>query len=97
MALIKHEMAHLPAFEELLREEGITDEVCFKYGENFDAAMTDEAWARLKGAFEAMRKDHGGDGAVIRDCRLIETPKEAEEFTQMKGCIGAVIHPSGQV
>jgi plasmid maintenance system antidote protein VapI len=90
-------MAHLPAFDELLKEEGITEEVCFKLGETFDAAMSDEAWTRLKGAYEAMRKDHGDDGEVIRDCRLIENPKDAEDFTQMKGCIGAVVHPSGQM
>jgi plasmid maintenance system antidote protein VapI len=90
-------MAHLPAFDELLKGEGITEEVCFKLGETFDAAMSDEAWTRLKGAYEAMRKDHGADGEVIRDCRLIQNSTEAEEFTQMKGCTGAVVHPSGQM
>lgn len=90
-------MAHLPAFQELLNEEGISEEVCFKLDETFDAAMSDEAWTRLKGAYEAMQKDHGNDGEVIRDCRLIEDAKAAETFTQMKGCIGAVIHPAGQV
>jgi hypothetical protein len=74
-------MAHLPAFRELLSEESIAEEVCFKLGETFDAAMTDEAWSRLKGAYEAMRKDHGDDGDVIRECRLIEDAKSAEEFT----------------
>lgn len=90
-------MAHLSAFRELLGEEGLTDEVCFKLGETFDAAMSDEALERLKGAYDSMLRDHGRNGEVIRDCRIIEDPKEAEEFTQMKGCIGAVIHPSGQV
>ena len=80
-ALIKHEMAHLPAFKELLSEEGIAEEVCFKLGETFDAAMTEEAWARLKGAYEAMLRDHGEDGEVIRECRLIEDSRAAEEFT----------------
>jgi hypothetical protein len=74
-------MAHLPAFRELLSEEGIAKEVCFKLGETFDAAMTDEAWTRLKGAYEAMRNDHGENGEVIKECRLIEDPKAAEEFT----------------
>lgn len=97
LELIKHEMAHLPAFEELLAEEGIAEEVCFKLGETFDAAMSDEAWVRLKGAYEFMKKDHGETGDVIRDCRLIEDPKEAEAFTQMKGCLAAIVHPSGQV
>ena len=97
LALIKHEMAHLPAFQELLSEEDIAEEVCFKLGETFDAAMSVEAWTRLKGAFETMQKDHGENGEVIRECRLIEDPRAAEEFTQMKGCIGAVVHPSGQV
>lgn len=90
-------MAHLDAFKALLAEEGVAEEVCFKLGETFDAAMTQEAWARLKGAFEAFVKDHGRDGEVIRDCRLVEDPKEAEAVTQMKGCIGAVLHPTGQV
>lgn len=97
LALIKHEMAHLPAFEELLREEGIAEEVCFKLGETFDAAMTDEARTRLRGAYEAMKSDHGENGEVVRDCRLIEDPIAAEEFTQMKGCLTAVVHPAGQV
>jgi hypothetical protein len=97
LALIKHEMAHLEAFQELLDAEGIADEACFRLGETFDAAMSDEAWTRLKGAYKAMKKDHGQNGDVIRDCRLIENAREAEEFTQMKGCIGAVVHPSGQV
>lgn len=90
-------MAHLPAFEELLAEEGIAEEVCFKLGETFDAAMSEEAWARLKDAYELMKKDHGENGDVIRDCRLIEDPAAAEEFTQMRGCLGAVVHPSGQM
>lgn len=90
-------MAHLPAFHELLTEEGIIEEVCFKTGETFDAAMSEVAWKRLKGAYEAMKRDHGADGEVIRDCRLIEDPSAAEEFTQMKGCIGAVVHPAGQM
>ena len=97
MEVIKHEIAHLPAFQELLREEGISEEVCFKLGETFDAAMSDKAWERLKNAFNMMQMDQGVDGDVIRECRLIEDPKAAEEFTQMKSCIGAVVHPSGQV
>lgn len=97
MKLIKHEMAHLSAFQNLLAEEGIAEEVCFRLGETFDAAMSDEAWERLQGAYQAMRKDHGDDDQVVRACRLIEDPKAAEEFTQMKGCLGAVVHPAGQV
>ncbi|GAM34504.1 hypothetical protein TCE0_015f02131 [Talaromyces pinophilus] len=97
LEIIKHEMAHLPAFQELLADEGISEEVCFKLGETFDAAMTDKAWARLKNAYMTMLKDHGENGDVIRDCRLIEEPEAAEKFTQMKSCIGAVVHPSGQV
>jgi glycine/D-amino acid oxidase-like deaminating enzyme len=59
--------------------------------------MSDEAWTRLKGAYQHMLSDHGPDGDVIKDCYLIEDPKKAEEFTQMKGCVGAVVHPSAQV
>lgn len=90
-------MAHLPAFTALLTEENLIEETCFKLGETFDAAMTDEAWTRLKGAFDDMQKDLGVNGEVIRDCRLIEDSIEAEEFTQMKGCKGAIVHPSGQM
>ncbi|CAG8099176.1 unnamed protein product [Penicillium olsonii] len=97
MDLIKHEIAHLDAFRDLLSEEGIADEVCFRLGETFDAAMSDEAWERLKGAYEAMKKDHGEGHEVVRACRLIENLSDAEEFTQMKGCLGAVVHPTGQV
>ena len=95
--MIKHEMAHLPAFQELLAHEGIAEEVCFKLGETFDAAMTEKAWVRLKNAYTTMQRDHGEDGDVIRDCRLIDNPEAAEEFTQMKSCVGAVVHPAGQV
>jgi plasmid maintenance system antidote protein VapI len=97
MELIKHEMAHLLAFQDLLAEEDIAEEVCFRLGETFDAAMSDEAWVRLKDAYEAMKKDHGEDNEVVRVCRLIEDTKAAEEFTQMKACLGAVVHPAGQV
>lgn len=97
MKLIEHELAHLQAFKNLCAEEGITEEVCLKYGETFDAAMTDEAWARLKGAYDAMRKDHGGDNEIVKACRLIDNGPEAEDFTQMKGAIAAVVHPTGQV
>jgi hypothetical protein len=97
MDLIKHEMAHLLAFQDLLAEEDIAEEVCFRRGETFDAAMSDEAWVRLKGAYEAMKNDHGEDNEVVRVCRLIEETNAAEEFTQMKACLGAVVHPAGQV
>lgn len=97
LAIIQHEAAHLKAFEDVFEHEGIVEEVAFKLGETFDAAMSNEAWKRLKGAYENMKHDHGEDGDVIRDCRLIENAREAEDFTQMKGCIGAVVHPSGQV
>lgn len=97
MELIKHEVAHLSAFKELAEEERITEEVCLKFGETFDAAMTDEAWARLKGAYEAMRKDHGDDDEVVKTCRLIEDANLAEEFSQMQGALAAVIHPAGQM
>jgi hypothetical protein len=90
-------MAHLSAFKELLDEEGIAEEACLKFGETFDAAMSEKAWTRLKHAYETMLKDHGKEGDVIRDCRIIEDPQAAERFTQMKGCIGAVIHAAGQM
>jgi hypothetical protein len=97
MELIRHEMAHLSAFRNLAEEEGITEEVCLKFGETFDAAMTDEAWTRLKGAFEEMRRDHGDENDVVRECRLIEDAHEAEEYSQMKGALAAVVHPAGQM
>lgn len=97
LEVIKHEIAHLSAFRELLAHEGISEEVCFQLGETFDAAMSEKAWARLKGAYMAMKKDHGEDGDVIRDCRLIEDSELAEEYTQMKSAVGAVVHPAGQV
>ncbi|ODN73188.1 hypothetical protein L202_07749 [Cryptococcus amylolentus CBS 6039] len=96
LALIRHEASHLAAFDALFEEEGIAEEVCFKLGETFDAAMSDEAWVRLKGAYEAFGKDFPEDDC-FKSCRLIEDAKEAEAFTQMKGCIGAVVHPTGQV
>lgn len=97
LALIQHEMAHLAAFRALLDAEGLADEACLKIGETFDAAMTDEAWTRLKGAFDAFVADHGRDGPVIRDCRVLDDAAEAEAFTQMKGCRAAIVHPAGQV
>jgi hypothetical protein len=97
MELIKHEMAHLSAFEELAKEEGITEEISLRFGETFDAAMTEEAWSRLKGAYKAMRTDHGDDNDMVKLCRLIEEPSEAEDFSQMKGARAAVVHPAGQV
>jgi hypothetical protein len=97
MELIEHEMAHLSAFKDLTDEEGIAEEVCLKFGETFDAAMTDEAWTRLKGALEAMRKDHGDDHHIVKLCRVIEDAHQAEEFTQMKGTLAAVVHPAGQM
>lgn len=97
MELIRHEMAHLPAFEELAKEEDIAEEIALQFGETFDAAMTEEAWTRLKGAYEAMRSDHGDDNDMVKQCRLIEEPSEAEDFSQMKGARAAVVHPAGQM
>ncbi|KAH8730277.1 FAD dependent oxidoreductase-domain-containing protein [Phaeosphaeriaceae sp. PMI808] len=97
MELIIHEMAHLPAFKDLALEEGITEEVCLKFGETFDAAMTDEAWARLKGALEAMQKDHGDAHEIVRVCKIIDDADKVEEFSQMKGAIAAIVHPTGQI
>lgn len=97
MELIRHEMAHLQAFEQLAKEEGITEDIALKFGETFDAAMTEEAWARLKGAYDAMRSDQGNDNDIFKMCRLIENPSEAEEFSQMKGTLAAIVHPTGQV
>lgn len=97
MDLINHEMAHLTAFKALTAEEGIAEEVCLKVDETFDAAMTEEAWLRLKGAYDSMKKDHGEDNEIVKVCRVIEDAKEAEDFTQMKGCLGAIVHPAGQM
>ena len=97
MELIRHEHAHLAAFEHLAAEEGITDDTCLRFGETFDAAMTEEAWIRLKGAYEAMRRDHGDDNDMVQACRLVEDADEAQNFTQMKGAMGAVVHPAGQM
>ncbi|RMZ71110.1 fad dependent oxidoreductase superfamily [Pyrenophora seminiperda CCB06] len=96
MDLIRHEYAHLSAFKELAEEEGITEEVCLKLVDTFDAAMTDEAWARLKGVYEHMQKEQGDD-AIFKLCKLLDDPHQAEEFSQMKGAIGAITHPSGQI
>lgn len=97
LKLIQHEMAHLPAFAALAAEEGVAEEVCLRYGETFDAAMTAPAWAHLRAQHEAFVRDHGRDGPVIRDVRVIEDPGEAEAFTQMRGALGAVVHPVGQI
>ncbi|KAH5523074.1 hypothetical protein HBI52_057090 [Parastagonospora nodorum] len=97
MELIKHEMAHLSAFKELAEEEGITEEACLLFGETFDAAMTDEAWVRLKGALQAMQDDHGVDDDIVRVCKIIEDATQAEDYTQMKGARAAVVHPAGQI
>ena len=97
MELIRHEMAHLPAFKELAEQEGITEDICLKFGDTFDAAMTEEAWDRLRGAYEAMRRDHGDENEIVKVCRLIEDAGEAEDFSQMKGARAAVVHPAGQM
>lgn len=97
MELIRHEMAHLPAFKELAEEEGITEEICLQFGDTFDAAMTEEAWNRLKTAYETMRRDHGDGNEVIKLCRLIEDASEAEDFSQMKGAMAAIVHPAGSM
>lgn len=97
-------MAHLPAFQELLstiakEEENqgkIEDDVCFKLGETFDAAMHNDAWLRLKMNYEKMKEDHP-DSNIVKSCRLIEDAAKAEELTQIKGAIGAVFHPAGQM
>lgn len=97
MELIRHEMAHLDAFKELADEEDIAKEVCLAFGETFDAAMTEEALARLFAAYKQMKLDRGIDDPVVRVCRKIDDPKEAEDFSQMKGALGAIVHPTGQM
>ena len=95
MSLIEHEYAHLAAFKKLFEDEGIAEEVCFKLGETFDACMSQEAEDRLRGNLEDMKRDHPGH-EIVEGCRVLERA-EAEEFTQMKGCRAAIVHPSGQV
>lgn len=97
MQIIEHEEAHLSAFKRLFDAEGIAEKVCFKLGETFDAAMTDEAEERLKECLDRMTRDHGEDHPIVRSCRYINGKEEVEEFTQMKGAQAAFIHPSGQV
>ncbi|CAG8961849.1 hypothetical protein HYFRA_00014040 [Hymenoscyphus fraxineus] len=101
--LIKHEMAHLSAFDDLLtaaskepKMSNIKEEVCFQTGSTFDAAMSQEAWSRLKSNYEEIVKDYP-DEEIVKELRIIEGAKEAEEFTQIKGSIGAVVHPAGQI
>jgi Mn-dependent DtxR family transcriptional regulator len=97
MDLIEHENAHLDAFKRLLEGEGIAEKVCFKLGETFDAAMTDEAEERLRENLERMTRDHGPDHPIVKSCRYIKGRKEAEEFSQMKGAQAVFVHPTGQV
>lgn len=97
MELIAHEMAHLAAFKDLAAAEGITEEVCLKFGETFDAAMTEEARTRLLGALAAMRRDHGDGHEIVKACRVIDGAQEAEDFSQMKGALTAIVHPAGQM
>ncbi|KAM3420079.1 hypothetical protein BST61_g3384 [Cercospora zeina] len=97
MELIRHEMAHLPAFKALADTEGFAEEVCLEFGETFDAAMTEEAWARLKSNYEAMKADHGEDNEVVKVCRLLEDASDAEDFSQMKGALSAIVHPAGHI
>ncbi|KXS95921.1 hypothetical protein AC578_5198 [Pseudocercospora eumusae] len=97
MELIRHEMAHLEAFKDLADEEGFAEEACLKFGETFDAAMTDEAWTRLKGCLDAMKADHGEDDEIVKLCRVIEDSGEATAFTQMKNTLAAIVHPAGQI
>jgi hypothetical protein len=96
MDIIAHEEAHLGAFDRMLNTEGVAEKVCFKLGETFDAAMTDEAEERLKDNLEQMQKDHP-DHPVSKSCRYVKGKKEAEDFSQMKGAQAVFIHPSGQV
>lgn len=95
--LIAHEYAHFGAFSHIFESEGLIKDVAFRLGDTFDAAMSQEAWDRLKGNYEHMKADHGANDYIVKACRLIDDPVEAEEFTQMKGCVGAVVHPTGQV
>lgn len=97
MSLIRHEMAHLSAFVTLLTEEYIEPEtVSFKLGTTFDAAMDEDAFIRLKSAYNSMLADHGPENEIVSACYVVEG-KEAEAKTQMKGCVGAVFHPAGQI
>jgi Mn-dependent DtxR family transcriptional regulator len=96
MELIEHEYAHLSTFQKLFEEEGIAEKVCFKLGETFDAAMTDEAEERLRDNLEHMARDHPGH-PIVESCRYVKGTKEAEEISQMKGAQAAFVHPSGQV
>jgi hypothetical protein len=43
MKLIRHKIAYLTAFKELCKKEGITKEVCLKFSETFNAAITNKA------------------------------------------------------
>lgn len=97
LELIKHEHAHLQAFKDLAELEGFAEEVCLKFGETFDAAMTEEALERLRDNYEAMKKDHGEDDEIVKSIRIITDATEAEDFSQMKGALAAFVHPAGQM
>lgn len=96
-ALIKHEAAHLDVFPLLMKEEGIAKETCFKLVETADVIMSEEALTRLKNEYDSMKAAFGEDDELVKACRLVTDPKEAERLTQIKGCIAATVHPSGQV
>jgi hypothetical protein len=50
-----------------------------------------------EGITEEMRKDHGDDNEMVKLCRVIDDQAQAEDFTQMKGALKAIVHPTGQV
>lgn len=95
--MLRFEKAHIELFQQLLDGEGIADKVDFELCETFDAAMTEEAFDILTKSFEAMRADLGADGEIIKECRMITDPKEAEEVTQMKGALAAGVYPAAKM
>ncbi|ORY24897.1 FAD dependent oxidoreductase-domain-containing protein [Naematelia encephala] len=93
LSLSNHERAHLRAFTELLAEEDI--DCSFRAATAWEALMSDVEMARVTEAYESLR-DIEGQEAVSR-LTFIKDPEEAERVTRIKGAVGAMQIPAGQI
>jgi hypothetical protein len=91
-ALIDHEVAHLQAFADLMKEETI--DCSYAMSHTYGVAMASEAVDYFQGEYDALKRDHGEEAV-----KMVESFKgeEAERVTRIKGALTAWKYPGGQM
>jgi len=91
-ALIDHEVAHLQAFADLMKEESI--DCSYAQTHTYGVAMAPEGMKYFQNEYDTLKKDHGEEAVA-----MVEKfeGQEAEKVTRIKGAMSAWKYPGGQM